>query len=225
MYVVIDVYVVVPSESSGPRGSGEHPHLVSTVEHGSEGIGGLPQDSTGRGIWTLRPGLTWMLPWAPLSTSDVYLCSLPGMDCAHGNPMALLSSVRFSSESLDLKMDLGTQECTPAHIEYMSWGQAIPAPSSLVSKVFFFFLFAEDASDPWSMNTVWICIHVVWGSQESHQRAQALSHPHYTFWDGGRPHCLIVTHSSTVKSVTPRSAVQESGPHIKLEPESEAKKT
>ena len=92
------------------------------------------------------------------------------MDCAHGNPMALLSSVRFSSESLDLKMDLGTQECTPAHIEDMSWGQAIPAPSSLVSKVFFFFLFAEDASDPWSMNTVWICIHVVWGSQESHQR-------------------------------------------------------
>ena len=139
MYLVIDVYVVVPSESSEPRGSGEHPHLVSTVEHGSERIGGLPQDSTGRGIWTLRPGLTWMLPWAPLSTSDVYLCPLPGMDCAHGNPMALLSSVRFSSESLDLKMDLGTQECTPAHIEDMSWGQAIPAPSSLVSKVFFFF--------------------------------------------------------------------------------------
>ena len=154
MYLVIDVYVVVPSESSGPRGSGEHPHLVSTVEHGSERIGGLPQDSTGRGIWTLRPGLTWMLPWVPLSTADVYLRPLPGMDCAHGNPMALLSSVRFSSESLDLKMVLGTQECTPAHIEDISWGQAIPAPSSLVSKVFFFFLFPEGASDPWSMNTV-----------------------------------------------------------------------
>lgn len=144
----------VPSEPSGPQGLGEHPHLVSAVEHGSERIGGLPQDSTGRGIWTLRPGLTWMLPWAPLSTADVYLRPLPGMDCAHGNPMALLSSVRFSSESLDLKMVLGTQECTPAHIEDISWGQAIPAPSSLVSKVFFFFLFPEGASDPWSMNTV-----------------------------------------------------------------------
>lgn len=144
----------VPSEPSGPQGLGEHPHLVSAVEHGSERIGGLPQDSTGRGIWTLRPGLTWMLPWAPLSPADIYLRPLPGMDCAHGNPMALLSSVRFSSETLDLKMVLGTQECTPAHIEDISWGQAIPAPSSLVSKVFFFPLFPEGASDPWSMNTV-----------------------------------------------------------------------
>ena len=96
-----------PSEPSGPQSSCEHPQVVSTVKHGSERIGGRPQDSTGRGTWTLRPDLTWPLPWAPRPTADFYLCPFPGMHCACGSVTALLTS---SHESLDLGVVSGTPE-------------------------------------------------------------------------------------------------------------------
>lgn len=96
-----------PSEPSGPQSSGEHPQVVSAVEHGSERIGGRPQDSTGTGTWTLRPDLTWPLPWAPHPTADFYLCPFPGVDCDRGSVTALLTSSR---ESLDLGVVSGTPE-------------------------------------------------------------------------------------------------------------------